>query len=121
MAWCSKVAPTTDVDKAAAQFFQRLNAAQYDLIYNDASEPFKSQNTKAAVQDNLVQIVGKGRVQNHVRISMTFSTENNAQVALPIYNVEQEQLTSDFTLKFIDDHGEWKLLGFAVRPHGRPQ
>jgi len=121
MAWCSKEAPTTDVDKAAAQFFQRLNAAQYDLIYNDASEPFKSQNTKAAVQDNLVQIVGKGRVQNHVRISMTFSTENNAQVALPIYNVEQEQLTSDFTLKFIDDHGEWKLLGFAVRPHGRPQ
>jgi len=121
MAWCSREAPATDVDKAAAQFFQRLNAAQYDLIYNDASEPFKSQNTKAAVQDNLVQIAGKGRVQSWVRISMTFTTEKNTQVALPIYNVAQEQVTSDFTVEFIDDHGEWKLLGFAVRPHGRPQ
>jgi len=121
MGWCSSQAPTTDVDKAAAQFFQRLNAAQYDLIYNDAAEQFKSQNSKASVQDDLVQVMGRGRVQSWTRVSMTFTKEKNAQVALPVYTIRQDQSASELTLKFIDVDSEWKLLGFALRPHGPAQ
>jgi hypothetical protein len=119
--WCSSQAPTTDVDKAAAQFFKRLNAAQYDLIYNDAAEQFKSQNSKASVQDDLVQVMGRGRVQSWTRVSMTFTKEKNAQVALPVYTIRQDQSASELTLKFIDVDSEWKLLGFALRPHGPAQ
>ena len=119
--WCSNEAPTADIDKAAAQFFQRLNAAQYELIYNDSAEAFKSQNSRAAVQDNFVQIIGRGRVQSWDRVSMTFTKENNAQVALPIYTIKQDQSASELTLKFIDVDGEWKLLGLAYRPHGTGQ
>ena len=121
MSWCSNQAPTTDIDKAAAQFFQRLNAAQYDLIYNDSAEPFKSQNSKASIQDNFVQIIGRGRVQSWVRVSMTFTTEKNAQVARPIYTIKQDQSASELTLEFIDVEGEWKLLGLAYRPHSAGQ
>jgi hypothetical protein len=121
MGWCSSQAPTTDVDKAAAQFFKRLNAAQYDLIYNDGAEQFKSQNSKASVQDDLVQIMGRGRVQSWTRVRMTFTKEKNAQVALPIYTIRQDQSASELTLEFIDVDSEWKLLGFALRPHGPAQ
>jgi hypothetical protein len=37
MVACSRQAPAEDVDKASALFFQRLNDAEYDTIYNDAS------------------------------------------------------------------------------------
>jgi hypothetical protein len=119
--WCSTQAPTADIDKAAAQFFQRFNAAQYDLIYSDSAAAFKGQNSKASVQDNLVQMATRGRVQSWTRISMTFTKEKDAQVALPIYTIRQDQSSSDLTLEFIDDEGEWKLLGFAFRPHSSGQ
>ncbi|HXG65314.1 MAG TPA: hypothetical protein VNO70_09405 [Blastocatellia bacterium] len=110
-------APTEDVDKAAALFFQRLNAAEYDAIYDDSAKHFKEQNTRPAVVDNLKQITAIGKPRQHARLSMTFEQEGDNRIALPVYGVFLDATSAEITLKFVDDRGEWKLLGFAVKPH----
>jgi hypothetical protein len=119
-AGCSRQAHPEDVDKAASQFFERLREAKYDAIYDDAAESFKSQNARAAVIDNLKQIISYGRPHQWSRLQMAFADEGRAQVALPVYAVQTDQAPSEVALKFIDDGGQWKLLGFAFRPRGTP-
>jgi hypothetical protein len=118
LAACTHEAPTQDVDKAAAQFFLWLQAAQYDQIYDHADDNLKDQKPRAAVLDELQKLAAYGRPQEWHRLSMTLGTEKgDKRVAVPLYSLKTDNLTSEITLKFIDVDGEWKLLGFAVKPH----
>jgi len=117
---CHHEAPTEDIDKAAAQFFLRLQDAQYDQIYDQADENLKEQKPKAAVVDDLQKLISYGRPQEWHRLSMTLGTEKgDKRVAVPLYTLKTDNIPSEVSLKFIDDDGEWKLLGFAVTPHPR--
>ena len=117
---CHHEAPTEDIDKAAAQFFLRLKDAQYDQIYDQADENLKEQKPKAAVVDDLQKLISYGRPQEWHRLSMTLGTEKgDKRVAVPLYTLKTDNIPSEVSLKFIDDDGEWKLLGFAVTPHPR--
>jgi len=118
IAGCTHEAPTEDIDKAAAQFFQRLEAAQYDQIYDHADENLKDQKPRAAVVEDLQKLIAYGRPQVWHRLSMTLGTElGDKRVAVPVYTLKTDNITSEVSLKFIDVDGEWKLLGFAVKPH----
>jgi hypothetical protein len=117
---CSRKALPEDVDKAAAQFFERLKEANYDAIYDDAANSFKNQNARTTVIDNLKQIVSYGKPQQWSRLQMAFADEGRARVALPVYAVQTDQVPSEVALKFVDDGGRWKLLGFAFKPRGIP-
>jgi hypothetical protein len=118
MTGCKHEAPTEDVDKAAAQFFLRLQAAQYDQIYDQADENLKDQKPRAAVLDDLQKLISYGRPQEWHRLSMALGTEKvDKRVAVPVYTLRTDNITSEISLKFIDVDGEWKLLGFAVTPH----
>ena len=120
IAGCHHEAPTEDIDKAAAQFFQRLQKAQYDKIYDDADENLKDQKPRAAVVDDLQKLISYGRPQDWYRLSMTLGTEKgDKRVAVPLYTLKTDNIPSEVSLKFIDVDGEWKLLGFAVTPHPR--
>lgn len=112
----SREAPSEDIDKAAALFFMRLKEAKYDEIYRDSSKHFQEQNTSLTVSENLQQINTMGRVMEHRRLSMTFDKEGENRVALPVYAVIFDHTWAEITLKFVDTKGEWKLLGFAVKP-----
>ncbi len=115
---CTHEAPTEDVDKAATQFFLRLQAAKYDEIYDQADENLKDQKPRAAVVDDLQKLITYGRPQAWPRLSMALGTEKgDKRVAVPVYSLKTDNITSEISLKFIDVDGEWKLLGFAVTPH----
>ena len=117
---CHHEAPTEDIDKAAAQFFLRLQAAQYDQIYDDADESLKDQKPKAAVVDDLQKLIAYGRPTEWHRLSMTLGTEKgDKRVAVPLYILKTDNIPSEVSLKFMDVDGEWRLLGFAVTPHQR--
>lgn len=118
IAGCTHQAPTEDVDKAAAQFFLRLQAAKYDEIYDHADESLKEQKPRAAVLDDLQKLITYGRPEEWPRMSMTLGTEKgDKRVAVPVYSLKTDNITSEVSIKFIDVDGEWKLLGFAVTPH----
>lgn len=111
----SHEAPSEDVDKAAALFFQRLNDADYDTIYNDASKGFKENKTRQTVTDNLKQLTEHGRLLTYGRLSMTFQGEGKERMAVPVYGASFERLAGEITLYFRDEGGEWKLFGFALK------
>src|SRR5438270_5818897 len=108
-------APAEDIDKAAALFVQRLNAAQYDVIYKDAARKFKDNQTKETILDSLKELTAKGRLQDYRRIQMKYEGEGKDRVASPIYSAVFEQSRGDLTLNFIDESGEWKLIGFVFK------
>jgi hypothetical protein len=119
MAGCSaSEAPYEDIDKAAGLFFNRLQDAQYDAIYEDSSEEFQQNKTRTEVVDNLKQITAMGRPQSYNRLSMTFDKDGKKRLALPIYSVPLEYAGAEITLTFRDDGGEWKLMGFSVKSRG---
>lgn len=117
VAGCSREAPTEDVDKAAALFFDRLKSAQYDSIYNSASQQFKDNVAKATILDNLQQINGMGRIVTYARLKMPFE-EGGERIASPVYAVVFDQASAEVTVNFKDEGGEWKLVGFQVKPRG---
>jgi Protein of unknown function (DUF3887) len=108
-------APVEDIDKAAALFVQRLNAAEYDAIYKDAAKKFKENQTKETILDSLKELTAKGKLQSYQRVQMKYETETKDRIASPFYNVAFEQSRGDLTLNFIDESGEWKLIGFAFK------
>jgi hypothetical protein len=112
---CDKQAPPEDVERAANRFFEQIKEADYERIYNESAQALREQNAKAKVFDDLKQITAFGTIRQIERLSMTMDREGEHQVALPVYSVLFEQARCEVTLKFTDDDGDWKLLGFAVR------
>jgi len=112
----SHEAPTEDVDKAAALFFQRLSNGEYDTIYNDSSTLFQQSQTRQTVVDNLRQLVEQCKVASFDRLSMTFQGEGKNRMAMPVYRVASDRSRGETTLTFHDQGGEWKLFGFAYKP-----
>jgi hypothetical protein len=108
-------APADDIDKAAGLFVQRLNGAEYDAIYKDASRKFKDNQTKETILDSLKELTAKGKLQNYQRVQMKYESGSKDRIASPVYNVVFEQSRGDLTLNFIDERGEWKLIGFAFK------
>jgi hypothetical protein len=115
-AGCKTEAPTEDVDKAATLFFERLKAAQYEDIYTSASQQFKDSVAKATILDNLQQINSMGRIQVFKRLQMPFEDDEKGRIVSPVYGVIFDQMTADITVNFKDEGGEWKLVGFQVKP-----
>lgn len=111
----SHQAPAEDIDKAAALFFQRFNAEQYDTIYDDSASAFKNSQTRQTVTDNLKQIAANGKILAFERMSMTFQGEGKTRMALPVYMTSTDQMKGELTLTFQDESGEWKLFGFAFK------
>lgn len=112
----SHEAPTDDIDKAAALFFQRLGNEEYDTIYNDAAKGFKGSQTRQTVTDNLKQMAEQGKILDFERISMAFQGEGKSRMALPVYRTSSNRAKAEITLTFQDESGEWKLFGFAYKP-----
>jgi len=108
-------APAEDLDKATALFVQRLNAAQYDVIYKDAAKKFKEAQTKETILDSLKELTARGRLQSFNRIQTKYEGENKERIASPVYVVAFDQSRGDLTLSFVDEGGEWKLIGFAFK------
>jgi hypothetical protein len=109
-------APVHDIDKAAAVFFERVKSAEYDAIYNEASEHFKTQVARATAMDNLKQVSAMGRIEGFDRLSMRVEGEAKNRVASPVYTVLFDKARAEITVNFIDEGGEWKLIGFSVKP-----
>ena len=122
IAGCSMLphdAPPEDIDKATALFVQRLNAAQYDAIYKDSAKKFKENQTKDAILGSLKELTAKGQLKEYRRIQLKYEGEGKDRVASPIYGAVFEQAVGDLTLNFIDEGGEWKLIGFAFKLRGQ--
>jgi|ERR1044072_5390800 hypothetical protein len=114
----SHEAPPEDVDKASALFFQRLNSAAYDTIYKDTAKKFKQAKTKEEIIDSLKELTAKGRLQDYQRVRMTFEGEGADRMAVPVFSALFEQAKGDITLYFVDESGEWRLIGFAYKQRG---
>lgn len=108
-------APVDDIDKAAGLFVQRLNAAEYDAIYKDASKKFKDIQTKETILESLKELTAKGKLLNFQRVQMKYESGSKDRIASPVYSVAFEQSRGDLTLNLIDESGEWKLIGFAFK------
>jgi hypothetical protein len=116
MVACAPDAPPEDVDKAAALFFQRLNDAEYDTIYNDSSKQLKKNQTRDVVVESLKELIARGRVQDYKRINMAYNEQDKARIATPVYGTLFEQSKGELSLTFIDEGGEWKLIAFSLKP-----
>ena len=111
-------APLEDIDKAAALFFQRLNAAEYEAIYKDTAKKFKENQTKEKIIESLKELTAKGQVKDYQRLRMTFEGEGKDMRAVPVYSTLFDQGSGEIILYFVDESGEWKLIGFAFKQRG---
>src|SRR5262245_36120968 len=114
----SRKAPPEDIDKAAGLFVNRLNAQDYDKIYEDVARKFKAAKTKAEILENLRALGEHGKVLSHRRTSMSFAGEGRDMVAQPVYSSQFEKGFGDLILSFVDEGGEWKLVGFSLKVRG---
>ena len=113
----SHEAPTEDVDKAAALFFQRLDNQDFNKIYDDCSKRFKTNKPRQTVLQSLAELAVNGKVEGRFeRSSMPVDDKGKDRVVSPVYQVLFEQISGEITLNFQDESGEWKLLGFAFKP-----
>jgi hypothetical protein len=113
----SHEAPTEDVDKAAALFFQRLDKGEYDSIYDDSSKKFRQNKTRQTVTESLKELTAHGKTVSFSRTSMPMPGEGKDRMLLPAYQVTFEQGRGEVSLTFQDEGGEWKLFGFSFKPH----
>jgi len=112
-------APTEDADKAAVLFFQRLDKEEYDQIYNDSAKKFKETKTRQSVIESLQEITAYGKTIEYQRKSMPIQAEAKIRLVSPVYMVYFDRMKGELTLTFQDESGEWKLFGFAFKPHPR--
>jgi len=112
----SHEAPTEDVDKAATLFFQRLDNQDFNKIYDDCSQRFKTNRSRQTILENLGQLASNGKTQNFQRTSMPIEGKGKERVVSPVYQVLFEQMSGEVVLNFQDESGEWKLLGFSFKP-----
>jgi hypothetical protein len=111
-------APPQDVDKAAASFFERVKSAEYDAVYNEASEDFKKNVARATAIDSMKEIAAMGRIQSFDRLTFNIQGEEKNRIASPVYSVLFDRARADITVNFKDEGGKWKLVGFSVKPRG---
>ena len=111
-------APPEDIDKASALFFQRLNAAEYETIYKDTARKFKEVKTKENIIESLKELTVKGQIKDYQRLKMTFEGEGKDMRAVPVFSTLFDQGSGDIILYFVDESGEWKLIGFAFKQRG---
>ena len=119
LAGCSLLsheAPTEDVDKAAALFFQRLDNQDFNGIYYDCSKRFKKNKPRQTIVENLGQLAANGKARDFQRTSMAIEGQGSDRTVSPVYKVLFEQVAGEVTLNFQDESGEWRLLGFAFKP-----
>jgi hypothetical protein len=112
----SHEAPTEDVDKAAALFFQRLDNQDLNGIYEDCSARFKTNKPRQTILQSLAELAANGKTQSFQRTSMLIDKDGKNRVVTPVYQVLFDQMPGEITLNFQDESGEWKLLGFAFKP-----
>lgn len=113
----SHQAATEDVDKAATLFFQRLDNQDFNGIYDDCSKRFKTNKPRQTILESLGQLAANGKTQDFQRTSMPIEGQGSDRIVSPVYKVVFEQMAGEVTLNFQDESGEWKLLGFAFKPH----
>lgn len=108
----AKKAAVEDVQKAADLFFQRLNEANYEAIYKDASEDYKKMESLNSTKEHLTKVApyGKGRSERPIKMPIL----ENGKVVQPVYGVASEIGRGSITLTFIDEKGEWKLRSFEL-------
>lgn len=116
-AWYSE-APLEDVDKAAALFYQRLAEADYDAIYKDTAKGFKEKKTRAEIVESLTQLSTNGKVEHFARISGGAEGEGQNTRIFAVYATRFEQRAGNLTLNFVDENGEWRLIGFSLKLRG---
>ncbi|MFY9607864.1 MAG: hypothetical protein WAU45_04520 [Blastocatellia bacterium] len=116
-AWYGE-APLEDVDKAAGLFYQRLAEADYDAIYKDTSKGFKEKKTRAEIIESLTELAANGKVQQFARISGGLEGEGKNTRIAAVYATRFEQRAGNLTLYFVDESGEWRLIGFALKLRG---
>jgi hypothetical protein len=115
LAGCSlhSEAPLEDVEKAAALFFQRLQEADYDTIYKDTAKQFKQNKTRDEIIDSLKSVNSYGKFLGYQRTSAGYDGDPKDKLVKAIYAISFEQARGSLTLYFVDESGEWKLVGFA--------
>jgi hypothetical protein len=114
----SRKAPPEDIDKAAGLFVKRLNAQDYDKIYEDVARKFKKAKTKSEILESLKELGERGKILDHRRTSMSFADEGSDMIAQPVYSAHFEKGFGDLILSFLDEGGEWKLYGFSLKIRG---
>ena len=120
LAGCSlrSEAPIEDVDKAAGLFYQRLGDADYDAIYKDTAEGFKQKKTRQEIMTSLMELTANGKVVQYARISTTTQGEGKDRILGAVYGTTFEKVAGNLTLYFIDESGEWRLIGFELKKRG---
>src|SRR5258708_36488342 len=111
----SHEAPNQDVDKASGLFFQRLTDANYEVIYTDSAETFRQKQTREVIINNLKKLTELGKILDYRRIKMSFGEDTKDKICVPVYVVKTEHASGEITLSFVDENGEWKLLGFSYK------
>lgn len=115
---CYSKAPPEDIDKATGLFYQRLAEADYDAIYKDTAKGFKEKKTRAEIVESLTELAANGKVQQFVRISGGEEGEGKNARMFAVYATRFEQRSGNLTLYFVDESGEWRLIGFALKMRG---
>jgi hypothetical protein len=113
--WVGGEAPLADVDPAATAFFDQLNSARFEEIYEGSSQSFKDARGKTEIIDNLKQLAATGQVRDHKRLSMSFQEAKEGRIASPVYAVVLDTMRAEVTLNFKDEGGDWKLFGFLLK------
>ena len=111
-------APMEDIDKAAGLFFQRLAEADYETIYKDTAKRFKEKKTHDEILGSLKELGENGKVVQYARISTTIEREGKDRRVGAIYGTTFERRGGNLTLYFVDESGEWRLVGFAMKMRG---
>ncbi len=112
----SQEAPLEDVQKAGALFFQRFEQGRYELIHSDGSRAFKEQVQEEEAVTKLEQLAQYGKLHQHTLIKNPVEGEGKGRVATLVYTLLFDNARMQGELKFIDQDGEWKLLGFGYTP-----
>jgi hypothetical protein len=101
-------APVEDVQKATALFVQRLNAQEFEKIYDGAAKALKDLGRDKVITD-LKTVAAKGEIQDYTLVSMPLPEQDKKRLANPVYVL---QGGGRLKLSFVDEDGEWKLVGF---------
>jgi len=111
-------APLEDVDKAAGLFFQRLSEADYETIYKDTAKRFKEKKTHDEIISSLKELGEHGKVLQFARISTSREGEDKDPIIGATYGTTFERRGGNVTLYFVDESGEWRVVGFAMKSRG---